>query len=76
MFKMIGAMVVYGFALYGVVESADWLPQRAQPVTVAITSGASCPDRMVDEVIDRVISLFPTAHSLAAWVEQYIAHRV
>ena len=25
MFKMIGAMVVYGFALYGVVESADWL---------------------------------------------------
>lgn len=25
MFRMIGAMVVYGFALYGLVESADWL---------------------------------------------------
>ena len=25
MFRMIGAMVVYGFALYGLVESIDWL---------------------------------------------------
>ena len=25
MFKMIGAMVVYGFALYGVVQGAEWL---------------------------------------------------
>ena len=25
MFRMIGAMVVYGFALYGLVESVDWL---------------------------------------------------
>ena len=25
MFRMIGAMVVYGFALYGMVESIDWL---------------------------------------------------
>lgn len=28
MFKMIGAMVVYGFALYGMVESADWLTKQ------------------------------------------------
>lgn len=25
MFKIIGAMVVYGFALYGVVQGAEWL---------------------------------------------------
>lgn len=28
MFKMIGAMVVYGFALYGVAQAADWLGDR------------------------------------------------
>lgn len=28
MFKMIGAMVVYGFALYGLVESVDWFTTR------------------------------------------------
>ncbi len=46
MFRMIGAMVVYGFALYGVVQSADWLSdlmdRKAKPA----------PDR--EDVGDRV----------------------
>ena len=59
-----------------VVESGGWLGVQSgdsSVVTVAITSGASCPDRMVDEVIDRVISLLPRASSLAEWVDRYIA---
>ncbi|TYP94108.1 4-hydroxy-3-methylbut-2-enyl diphosphate reductase [Fodinibius salinus] len=46
----------------------DWLPQQ-EPVTVAITSGASCPDVLVDEVILKILSYFEDTKS----VEQIIA---
>jgi len=42
--------------------SYDWLPFDLPP-TVAVTSGASCPDAIVDEVIQRVASFFPLART-------------
>lgn len=44
-----------------------WLPQQ-EPVTIAITSGASCPDVLVDEVILKILSYFEDTKS----VEQII----
>ena len=35
----------------------DWLPGTT-PLTVAITSGASCPDALVDEVILKICGYF------------------
>jgi 4-hydroxy-3-methylbut-2-enyl diphosphate reductase len=32
----------------------DWFPVGKVPLTVAITSGASCPDTLVDEVILKI----------------------
>lgn len=32
----------------------DWFPEGRKPLTVAITSGASCPDTLVDEVILKI----------------------
>lgn len=40
--------------------STGWLPAH-RPVRVIITSGASCPDTIVDEVMHRITSLFPGA---------------
>ncbi|HKJ46241.1 MAG TPA: 4-hydroxy-3-methylbut-2-enyl diphosphate reductase [Balneolales bacterium] len=37
--------------------TTDWLPD-GKPVTVAVTSGASCPDVLVDEVILKIVSWF------------------
>lgn len=39
-----------------IVESSPWLPKVPENsrLEIAITSGASCPDRMVEEVIDKV----------------------
>ncbi|ASS48488.1 MAG: 4-hydroxy-3-methylbut-2-enyl diphosphate reductase [Candidatus Fluviicola riflensis] len=34
---------------------SDFLPQSEKPLTIAITSGASCPDATVDQVIQRVL---------------------
>ncbi len=35
------------------------------PISLAITSGASCPDAVVDEVIDKIVSFFSEAKSLS-----------
>ena len=41
-----------------VEQTRNWMPKAAEPVTIAITSGASCPDALVDEVLLKVASYF------------------
>lgn len=38
----------------------DFIPSH-RPVSVLLTSGASCPDALVEEVIYRIVELFPEA---------------
>ncbi|MDI6400599.1 4-hydroxy-3-methylbut-2-enyl diphosphate reductase [Balneolaceae bacterium ANBcel3] len=47
-----------------VLETPDWLPSENTPVTIALSSGASCPDTLVDEVILKVIGLFNDCYDL------------
>ena len=39
-------------------NTADWLPNDQKELKIALTSGASCPDVLVDEVMLKVLSLF------------------
>ena len=39
-------------------ETANFLPQKI-PVKILITSGASCPDELVEGVINKLLQLFP-----------------
>jgi len=41
----------------------NYLPAQ-QPVTALITSGASCPDAVVEEVIRRLVSFYPGSRSV------------
>ena len=41
-----------------VEQTRNWIPRTAGPVTIALTSGASCPDALVDEVLLKVASCF------------------
>lgn len=42
---------------HDVTETEGWLPERDRPVEILLTSGASCPDAVVDSVIRRVLEL-------------------
>ncbi len=50
MFKMIGAMVVYGFALYGLVESAEWLTELMDRKPKATPAREDVVDRVREEL--------------------------
>lgn len=41
-----------------ILQTSNWLPTDKSPVKIAITSGASCPDVLVDEVMLKVLSYF------------------
>ena len=43
-------------------KTINWLPQK-RPVRVALTAGASCPDALLDKVIDRVVSMMQGART-------------
>ncbi|MDB5034003.1 MAG: 4-hydroxy-3-methylbut-2-enyl diphosphate reductase [Chlorobi bacterium] len=44
-------------------RAMNWLPDHDRPLEIVLTSGASCPDALVDEVIERIVSFFPDARS-------------
>jgi 4-hydroxy-3-methylbut-2-enyl diphosphate reductase len=52
------------------VPSKDYLP-AIQPVNVLITSGASCPDAIVETVIRRLVSFFPVKRSVEEIISEW-----
>lgn len=46
------------------VTTRNWLPEGKHPIRIALTSGASCPDVLVDEVLEKILALFPDARSV------------
>ncbi len=45
------------------VTSHGFLPEKT-PVTIMITSGASCPDALVEQVMERILEFFPDATTM------------
>jgi len=54
--------------------SRDWLPayNGEEPVTIALTSGASCPDILVDEVLQRILSYFEGTRDIENVLQPYL----
>lgn len=72
--EIVERSVIRHFSLskHEVIETKGWLPQ-AEPVTVALTSGASCPDATVDGVLMRVLSFFVQSEvSVSQALESYL----
>jgi 4-hydroxy-3-methylbut-2-enyl diphosphate reductase len=45
-------------------QTENWLLKDKSPLDIAITSGASCPDVLVDEVMLKIISFFDNTRSV------------
>ena len=60
----------YDYPAMQVRTTLDWIPSR-RPVSVAITSGASCPDMLVDDVIRKVVAFFEDASSFEQALAPY-----
>lgn len=48
------------------LQTRDFLPTKREKVSIVLTSGASCPDAQVDEVLDRLLAFFPNCKSKEA----------
>lgn len=48
----------FDLATHSTHTTTGWLPENKRPVEIILTSGASCPDAVVDAVIVRVLELF------------------
>ncbi|GAB5536850.1 MAG: 4-hydroxy-3-methylbut-2-enyl diphosphate reductase [Rubricoccaceae bacterium] len=55
------------------LHSYDWLPLDRQPVDVLLTAGASCPDALLDQVIQRLLEWFPEARSVDDALAPFVA---
>ncbi len=65
--KLLSAQTIlhYNFHSGQELVTQDYLPGKS-PLSVLITSGASCPDAVVEAVMRRLISFFPDAKTLEA----------
>ncbi len=52
------------------LTTEDFLPAR-EPLTIMITSGASCPDAMVEETMERLLSFFPGGKSMEELAKRF-----
>jgi 4-hydroxy-3-methylbut-2-enyl diphosphate reductase len=45
------------------LHSENFLPERS-PVNIILTSGASCPDSIVEAVLQRILSFYPSVRNM------------
>ncbi|MGA8264665.1 MAG: 4-hydroxy-3-methylbut-2-enyl diphosphate reductase, partial [Ignavibacteriaceae bacterium] len=46
-----------------VITTDNFIPDK-KPIDILLTSGASCPDAVVDQVLQKVLSLFENVRNL------------
>lgn len=56
------------------VVSDTFIPEK-ESVDIILTSGASCPDAMVDEVLQCVLEFFPSARTIDEVLKEFFIHK-
>jgi 4-hydroxy-3-methylbut-2-en-1-yl diphosphate reductase len=71
--KIISSSQIQHFNFHTKAEliTSEFIPQK-NPVKILITSGASCPDALVEGVIEKIVSYFKTKTSVAELTASFI----
>ena len=70
--KMLSNNVIMHYDFHTGIEliTENYLPEKA-PVSVLITSGASCPDALVEGVINKLVSYFPSGKTVDDMIREF-----
>lgn len=70
--KMLSNNVIMHYDFHTGIEliTENYLPEKA-PVSVLITSGASCPDALVEGVINKLASYFPSGKTVDDLIREF-----
>ena len=64
------AIIHYNFHKHEELVTENYLPAK-EPAAVLITSGASCPDALVEGVIKKIAGFYPASRSIEEMVEKF-----
>ncbi|MFT4092015.1 MAG: 4-hydroxy-3-methylbut-2-enyl diphosphate reductase [Niabella sp.] len=64
-------MLHYNFHTKQELLTGNYLPS-SNPVKILITSGASCPDALVEEVIEKIIRFYPSSKTVSEMAEFFV----
>lgn len=53
------------------LETKNWLPADKKGLRIGITSGASCPDVLVDEVLLKILTFYPETNSVTEVIDPF-----
>ena len=62
----------YNYQKHALKIKTEFLPEK-NPVKIILTSGASCPDTLVDKVMLKLLNYFPTSKSLEETLSDYFS---
>jgi 4-hydroxy-3-methylbut-2-enyl diphosphate reductase len=70
--KIISSSLIqhYNFHEKKEITTTNFLPSE-NPVKILLTSGASCPDALVEGVIEKIISFYPARVTVQAMAENF-----
>lgn len=70
--EILGANTIRHFDYHKkeMVTTENFLPSK-DPVKIVLTSGASCPDTVVDRVMERILNFYPTSKPIDQLLAQF-----
>ncbi|KAA0208039.1 MAG: 4-hydroxy-3-methylbut-2-enyl diphosphate reductase [Ignavibacteriaceae bacterium] len=60
----------FDYSKHKTLLTDNFLPQK-NPVRIVLTSGASCPDALVDEVLQKILTFYPDAKSVEEVLREF-----
>ena len=63
----------YDFSHHQHKETENYLPNK-MPVEIILTSGASCPDSVVDAVLQKIVSFFPGSKKVEEVMKDFLSN--